>query len=224
MTTASLEALGLSLELAGLTALLLLLPGIPLAWWLASSRRRIRPLVETLVSLPLVLPPTVLGFYLLLAFSPDSALGRLLDTLGLPPLAFSFPGLVVGSMIYSLPFMVQPLQNQFAGLDSSVLEAAATLRAGPWDRFFHLVLPLARPGLISALVLSFAHTLGEFGVVLMVGGNIPGHTRVASIAIYDQVENLNYTAANHLSLALLAVAFVLLLLIYGLRRTGSAFR
>ena len=224
MTAASFQALGLSLELAGLTALLLLLPGIPLAWWLASSHRRIRPLVETLVSLPLVLPPTVLGFYLLLAFSPDSALGRLLDALGLPPLAFSFPGLVVGSMIYSLPFMVQPLQNQFAGLDPSILEAAATLRAGPWDRFFHVVMPLARPGLISALVLSFAHTLGEFGVVLMVGGNIPGHTRVASIAIFDQVENLNYSAANHLSLALLAVAFVLLLLIYGLRRTGNAFR
>lgn len=220
MTAAELQALGLSLELAGLTAILLLIPGLPLAWWLAHSRARLRPVVEALVSLPLVLPPTVLGFYLLLAFSPDSPLGRLLDSLGLPPLAFSFPGLVVGSIIYSLPFMVQPLQNQFAALDPAVVDAAATLRAGPWDRFFNVVLPMARPGLITALVLSFAHTLGEFGVVLMLGGNIPGRTRVASIAIYDQVESINYAAANRLSLALLVLAFGLLILIYAVRHRG----
>jgi len=220
MTAAEMQALGLSLELAGITAILLLIPGLPLAWWLARSRARLRPAVEALVSLPLVLPPTVLGFYLLLAFSPDSPLGRLLDGLGLPPLAFSFPGLVLGSIIYSLPFMVQPLQTQFAALDPTVLDAAATLRAGPWDRFFHVVLPLARPGLITAVVMSFAHTLGEFGVVLMLGGNIPGRTRVASIAIYDQVENINYAAANRLSLVLLILAFSLLILIYAMRRNG----
>ncbi|WP_097459845.1 molybdate ABC transporter permease subunit [Mangrovitalea sediminis] len=214
-------ALFLSLKLAGLTTLVLLLLGLPLAWWLARNRHPVRALIEAVVALPLVLPPTVLGFYLLVAFSPTGSVGHWIAALGGPPLVFSFTGLVVGSCLYSLPFMVQPLQTQFAALDRRSLEAAATLGAAPLDRFFSVILPQSRGGLLTACVLTFAHTLGEFGVVLMIGGNIPGQTRVASIAIFDQVEGLNYAAANHLSLILLGVSFGLLLAVYLLKRRWS---
>lgn len=211
-------ALFLSLRLAGTTTLVLLLVGLPLGWWLARNRHPLRVLVEAVVALPLVLPPTVLGFYLLVAFSPKGWLGHWIGAMGGPSLVFSFTGLVVGSCLYSLPFMVQPLQTQFAGLDRRSLEAAATLGAGPLDRFLSVILPQSRAGLLTACVLTFAHTLGEFGVVLMIGGNIPGQTRVASIAIFDQVEDLNYAAANQMSLILLAVSFGLLILVYLLKR------
>lgn len=208
-----LQALLLTLQLATVTTVILLLLGTPLAWWLASSRSRVRPFVEALVALPLVLPPTVLGFYLLIAFSPDGLIGRPLQALGLPSLAFSFTGLVVGSVVYSLPFVVQPLQNAFSSLGRRPLEVAATLGAGPLDRFCYVVLPLTRLGYLSAAVLGFAHTLGEFGVVLMIGGNIPGQTQVVSIAIYEHVEALAYPQAHVLAGLLLAISFLVLLLV-----------
>ncbi len=211
-------ALWLTLRLAAISALLLLLLGTPLAWWLARTRFRFKSVVEAVVALPLVLPPTVLGFYLLLLLAPDGAIGRLWQSLGGDPLVFSFNGLVIGSVIYSFPFAVQPLQAAFAGLSRGCLEAAATLRAAPLDRFLSIALPLARPGFLTAAVLGFAHTLGEFGVVLMIGGNIPGRTRVISIAVYDQVETLQYHQAHLLSAAVLALSFVLLLAVYALNR------
>jgi molybdate transport system permease protein len=171
-----------------------------------------------MVALPLVLPPTVLGFYLLLLMGPYGPLGALMVSLDGRPLAFTFAGLLIGSVIYSLPFVVQPLQNSFTAMGSRPLEVAATLRAGPLDRFFTIALPLARPGILTAAVLGFAHTLGEFGVVLMIGGNIPGSTRVASIAIYDHVENLDYTNAHALSAVLIVMSFLLLLIIYRYNR------
>ncbi len=209
-----LAALGLTLKLALASTLLLLVLATPLAWWLARTRWRGRALIEALVALPLVLPPTVLGFYLLLALGPDGVSGWF----GLPPLAFTFAGLVVGSVIYSLPFVVQPLRDAFAASGTRAMEVAATLRAGPWDRFVHVALPLARPGFMTGAVLGFAHTLGEFGVVLMIGGNIPGQTRVASIAVYDHVEQLDWGQAHSLSLVLLALSFTLLVAVYTGRR------
>ncbi|HYA36781.1 MAG TPA: molybdate ABC transporter permease subunit [Candidatus Methylomirabilis sp.] len=211
-------ALWLTLRLAGITALLLLLFGTPLAWWLARTRFRFKSVVETMVALPLVLPPTVLGFYLLLLLAPDGAIGRLWQHLGGDPLVFSFKGLVIGSVVYSLPFAVQPLQAAFATLSRGCMEAAATLRAAPLDRFLSVAVPLARPGFLTAAVLGFAHTLGEFGVVLMIGGNIPGRTRVISIAVYDQVETLQYRQAHLLSTAVLMLSFVLLFTVYTLNR------
>jgi len=211
-------ALWLTLRLAGITALLLLLLGTPLAWWLARTRFRFKSVVEAVVALPLVLPPTVLGFYLLLVLAPSGAIGRLWQDLGGDPLVFSFSGLVIGSVIYSLPFAVQPLQAAFATLSRGCMEAAATLRAAPLDRFLSVAAPLARPGFLTAAVLGFAHTLGEFGVVLMIGGNIPGRTRVISIAVYDQVETLQYRDAHLLSAAVLTLSFVLLLAVYTLNR------
>jgi molybdate transport system permease protein len=202
----------------------LLLLGIPLAWWLARTRWRGRVLVEAVVAMPLVLPPTVLGFYLLVLLGPRGALGGLVQVLGGPPLAFSFGGLLIGSVIYSMPFVVQPLQSAFAALGERPLEAAATLRAGPLDRFFSVALPLARPGLVTGAVLGFAHTLGEFGVVLMIGGNIPGRTQVLSIAIYDHVEALEYGAAHVLSACLLGVAFVMLVAVYAVNRRFAVAR
>ncbi|WP_347330165.1 molybdate ABC transporter permease subunit [Marinimicrobium locisalis] len=216
--TADWVALGITLKLAALTTLILLAVGTPLAWWLARSRWRYRFLVEAMVALPLVLPPTVLGFYLLLALGPRGPLGATSQWLWGEPLAFSFTGLVIGSVVYSLPFVVQPLTGAFNSLGSRPLEAAATLRAGTWDRFVSVVLPLARPGFLTAAVLGFAHTLGEFGVVLMIGGNIPGETQVLSIAIYDHVESLDYPRAHWLSGGLLVLSFVLLLAVYGLNR------
>ena len=211
-------ALWLTLRLAGISALLLLLLGTPLAWWLARTRFRFKSAVEAVVALPLVLPPTVLGFYLLLLLAPDGVIGRLWHSLGGDPLVFSFNGLVIGSVVYSLPFAVQPLQAAFASLSRGCLEAAATLRAAPLDRFLSIAMPLARPGFLTAGVLGFAHTLGEFGVVLMIGGNIPGRTRVISIAVYDQVETLQYRQAHALSAAVLVISFLLLLAVYTVNR------
>ncbi len=216
----SLESLWLSLQLASLSTAILLLVGTPLAWWLALGRGRGKSLVEAVVALPLVLPPTVLGFYLLLAMAPDGWLGRAWMALTGRPLAFSFPGLVVASVLYSLPFVVQPLKNAFETMGRSLLEAAWTLGSPPWRTFFNTALPLCRHGLLTATVLSFAHTIGEFGVVLMVGGNIPGETRVVSIAIYDAVEALAYGEAHRLSALLLIFSFAILLLVYRRRRSG----
>ncbi len=208
----------LSMKLAAVTTALLLLVGTPLAWWLATTRTRARPFVEAFTALPLVLPPTVLGFYFLILFSPGSVLGGLWrDSTG-TTLAFSFSGLVLASALYSLPFMVQPLQSAFEAVGRGPMEAAATLRAGRLDAFFNVALPLARRGVLTGAVLSFAHTIGEFGVVLMVGGNIPGQTRVISIAIYEQVEVLDYAQAHALSAILLVFSFTTLLLVYTLNR------
>lgn len=209
-----LNALVLTLQLAATTVVILLVLGTPLAWWLAHSRSRWRTLVEATVALPLVLPPTVLGFYLLLLLGPNGPVGGALVAMGGAPLAFTFAGLVFGSVVYSLPFVVQPLQNSFAAVGHGPLEAAATLGAGRRDRFFTVAVPLAARGFISAVTLGFAHTVGEFGVVLMIGGNIPGRTQVVSIAIYDHVEALDYGHAHVLSGMLLVLAFLLLCAVY----------
>ena len=204
----------LTFKLALVTTLCLLVLAIPLATWLAHTRNRLKPVVETMVSMPLVLPPTVLGFYLLMVFSPASALGSWLNEyLGLQ-LVFSFEGLVVASIIYSLPFMVHPIQSGLAGLPPSLREAAYVLGKSRTTTLFRVLLPNIKPALLTGIVLSFAHTIGEFGVVLMIGGNIPGETKVASITIYDQVEALNYGAANTYSLILFAITFVVLLTVY----------
>ena len=217
-------ALLLTLKLAGVSTLVLILLGTPLAWWLAKSHWRFKFIVEALVALPLVLPPTVLGFYLLVVFSPNSVFGGLFESLVGQPLAFSFIGLVVGSVVYSLPFVIQPLQNAFIAVGRRPLEVAATLRAAPFDRFISVVVPLARPGFISAAILGFAHTLGEFGVVLMIGGNIPGETKVASIAIYDHVESMQLASAHWLSAALLIISFCLLVLVYATNAKSRVLR
>lgn len=201
----------LTLGLAAVTTLVLLVLGTPLAWWLARSRTRWKEIVAAIVALPLVLPPTVLGFYLLIALGPSGPGGYVAGLYGARSLAFSFEGLVIGSVIYSLPFVVQPIRNAFESFGERPLEAAATLRAGPVDRFFSVALPLARPGLMTGAVLGFAHTVGEFGVVLMIGGNIPGRTRVLSIAIYDYVEQLEWGKAHMLSAGLLVFAFLVIL-------------
>lgn len=204
----------LSLKLAAVTTVILLLIGTPLAWWLSRTRHWLREPLNAVVALPLVLPPTVIGFYLLLLLGTEGPVGRLTAQLGLGTLPFTFPGLVVASVFYSLPFVVQPLQNAFVAIGERPLEAAATLRAGPLDRFFSVVVPLARPGFLTAAVLAFAHTIGEFGVILMIGGNIPGETRVLSVAIYDHVENLEYAQAHWLSAVMIGLAFVILLVLY----------
>lgn len=208
----------LTLKLALVTTLILLLLCTPLAWWLARSHWRFKFAVEAIVALPLVLPPTVLGFYLLLALGPHGVIGGSLEALGLKAPAFSFSGLVIGSVIYSLPFVVQPLQNAFVAIGQGPMEAAATLRASALDRFFSIAVPLARPGFLTAAVLGFAHTVGEFGVVLMIGGNIPGETQVLSIAIYDHVEALDYAQAHSLSALLLVMSFSLLVAVYAFNR------
>ncbi len=208
------QPLQLTFRLAFITTLLLLVISIPLAYWLAYTKHKIKPIIETLVSMPLVLPPTVLGFYLLIAFSPSSSLGSWLNEyLGLR-LVFSFEGLVLGSMLYSLPFMVHPIQSGFANLSSSMKEAAYMLGKSRRTTLFKVLLPNIKPSLLTGIVLAFAHTIGEFGVVLMIGGNMPGRTKVASIAIYDEVESLNYDAANAYSLILFAITFAILLLVY----------
>ncbi len=221
MNDADLTALLITLKLAGLTTLILLLIGTPIAWWLAHSRWRFKFLLEALIALPLVLPPTVLGFYLLIALGPNGPLGGLMISIGLQPLAFTFTGLLIGSVIYSMPFVVQPLQGAFSSMGNRPMEVAATLRASPLDRFFTVAVPLARPGFLTAAVLGFAHTLGEFGVVLMIGGNIPGKTQVLSIAIYDHVETLEYAHAHWLSGGLLLFSFLLLITVYGINRRLS---
>ncbi|MGV6827442.1 MAG: molybdate ABC transporter permease subunit [bacterium] len=211
-------ALLLTLQLATVSTVVLLIIGTPFAWWLANKRWRFKFLLEALVALPLVLPPTVLGFYLLVALGPEGPIGQLVNALGLQPLAFSFAGLVIGSVIYSMPFVIQPLQDAFSRIGDRPMEVAATLGASPLDRFFSIALPMARTGFITATVLGFAHTLGEFGVVLMIGGNIPGETQVVSIAIYDHVEALAYGQAHWLAGLLLLLSFVLLISVYVLKR------
>ena len=208
----------LTLELAGVTTVFLLLLGTPIAWWLARTRFRFKEAVAALVALPLVLPPTVLGFYLLIALGPDGPGGFVARLFGERSLAFSFPGLVIGSIIYSLPFTVQPIRSAFEAVGDRPLEAAATLRASPWDAFWTVAVPLARPGLIAGAVLGFAHTVGEFGVILMIGGNIPGATRVLSIAIYDHVELMEWGTAHALSGSLLAFSFVVVALTLSLQK------
>ena len=211
----------LSIELATVTTLVLLVVGTPIAWRLARSHHWTKRPIAAVVALPLVLPPTVLGFYLLLLLGPEGPVGRLMEGVGLAPLPFTFAGLVVASVFYSLPFAVQPLQTAFEAIGERPLEAAATRRASPFDRFFTIAVPLARPGFLTAAVLAFAHTVGEFGVVLMIGGNIPGETKVLSVAIYDHVETLEYGQAHLLSAGMIAFAFVVLMLLHALNgRTG----
>ncbi|GGU81764.1 molybdenum ABC transporter permease subunit [Pseudomonas laurentiana] len=213
-----LAAIWLTFKLASLTTLILLIVGTPIAWWLARTRSWLRGPVGAIVALPLVLPPTVIGFYLLLAMGPNGLIGQATQALGLGTVVFSFSGLVIGSVIYSMPFVVQPLQNAFSAIGERPLEVAATLRAGPWDTFFSVVLPLAKPGFITASILGFAHTVGEFGVVLMIGGNIPDKTRVVSVQIYDHVEAMDYLQAHWLAGAMLVFSFVVLLALYASRR------
>lgn len=215
------RALILSLKLALLVSAILLAVGLPLGYWLAFTRRRWKFLIEALVALPLVLPPTVLGFYLLVALGPQSPLGQLWQRWTGHTLAFTFEGLVIGSILYSLPFAVQPIAASFASIDRKLLAASSILGASAARTFFRIVVPLAAPGIITGFVLAFAHTLGEFGVVLMIGGNIPGATKTISIAIFDDVQALNYTAANHAALLLLALSFITLSLVYGLNRRSS---
>jgi molybdate transport system permease protein len=204
----------LTLKLAGVTTLTLLIIGTPIAWWLARTRAWYKQPIAAVVALPLVLPPTVLGFYLLLLLGPNGPVGQFTQALGLGTLPFTFKGLVVASVIYSMPFVVQPLQNAFEALGSRPLEVAATLRASPWDRFISVIVPLARPGFLTAAVLCFAHTIGEFGVVLMIGGSIPGETKVLSVAIYDHVETLEYGQAHLLAGGMLLFSFLVLVILY----------
>ncbi|HEA52947.1 hypothetical protein LCGC14_0673300 [marine sediment metagenome] len=210
------EPVWLTLKLAGCTTAVLLIIGTPVAWWLARSRHWVRQPVAAIVALPLVLPPTVLGFYLLVLMGPKGMVGQLTEQLGLGLLPFTFQGLVIASVIYSLPFTVQPLQNAFGSINQQLLEVASTLRASPRDRFFSIVIPLARPGFLTAGVLTFAHTIGEFGVVLMIGGNIPGETKVLSVAIYDHVESLEYVQAHWLAAGMVAFSFIVLVVLYSL--------
>ena len=219
-----LTALWTTLRLATLTTIILLIIATPLAWWLARTSWRYKFLLEALVALPLVLPPTVLGFYLLIALGPNGFIGGFMEAFGGSPLAFTFTGLVVGSVFYSMPFVIQPLQASFASIGQRPMEVAATLGASPLDRFFSVAVPLAAPGFVMATVLGFAHTLGEFGVVLMIGGNIPGATQVISIAIYDHVEAMEYTQAHWLSGGLLLLSFLLLISVYSLNRHFSLVR
>lgn len=214
-------AVWLTLQLATVTTVILMIIALPLGWWLARTNNRLRPLVEAVTALPLVLPPTVLGFYLLILMSPDSAIGGLWVRVTGDTLTFSFTGLVIASLVYSLPFAVQPMQTAFMAVPQGVLDAARTLGASPRDAFFSVSLPLARRGFLTAIVLTFAHTIGEFGVVLMVGGNIPGKTRVISIEIFNAVETLNYPTAHLLSLMLLVFSFGVLTLVYLVNRRGG---
>lgn len=219
LTPADITTLWLTFKVAGLATVLMLILGTPLAWWLARTTSRWKGVCNALVALPLVLPPTVLGFYLLILMGPSGPIGQLTTKLGLGTLPFTFTGLIVASVLYSLPFVVQPLQAAFAAIGDRPLEAAATLRAGPLDTFFSVVVPLARPGFLTATILGFAHTVGEFGVVLMVGGNIPDKTRVVSVQIYNHVEALEYGQAHWLAGGLLAFSFSVLLLMYSVLKT-----
>jgi molybdate transport system permease protein len=218
LSSEDLQTLWLTLQLAGMVTMILLLLGTPLAWWLARTPSRWRGPLGAVVAMPLVLPPTVLGFYLLLAMGPDGPLGSLLLKFGIGPLPFTFAGLVIASVVYSLPFMVQPLQSAFTAIGKRPLEVAATLRASPLDTFFTVVVPLAWPGYLTASILTFAHTVGEFGVVLMIGGSLPGKTRVASVQIYDYVQALEYGQAHRLAVVMLLFSFLVLLLLYTRRR------
>ena len=219
LNDAALQAITLTIRLAATTTLILLLLGTPLAWWLARTRSWLKGPIGALVALPLVLPPVVLGFYLLVLMGPQGPIGQLTQSLGLGLLPFSFAGLVIGSVLYSMPFVLQPLQNAFEAIGDRPLEVAATLRASPLDTFFSVVLPLARPAYLTAAVMGFAHTVGEFGIVLMLGGNIPGKTRVMSVQIYDHVEALEYSQAHWLAGGLLVFSFLVLLALYTLQAT-----
>jgi molybdate transport system permease protein len=219
-SSADFSAIWLTIKLATVVTVILLLIGTPIAWWLARTRSWWKGAVGAVVALPIVLPPTVIGFYLLVAMGPDGPLGQFTQSLGIGLLPFTFAGLVVASVIYSMPFVVQPLQNAFESIPERTLETAATLRASALDRFISVVLPLSRPGFITASVLGFAHTVGEFGVVLMIGGNIPDQTRVVSVQIFDHVEALEYAQAHWLSAAMMVFAFVVLLVLYTLNPTG----
>lgn len=218
LTDADITTIWLTLKLASIVTVLLLLLGTPIAWWLARTKSVLKGPVGAIVALPLVLPPTVLGFYLLIFMGPDGPLGQFTQWLGLGTLPFTFWGLVVGSLFYSLPFVVQPLQNAFQAIGDQPLEAAATLGASPIDRFFSVAVPMAKPGFISAAILRFAHTVGEFGVVLMIGGNIPGETKVVSVQIYDHVEALDYASAHALSAMMLLFSFIILLGLFGFQK------
>ncbi|MCF2949634.1 molybdate ABC transporter permease subunit [Paraglaciecola aquimarina] len=221
LSDSDIQTIFLTLKLASTVTLLLLFFATPLAWWLARTKSWLKVPISTIVALPLVLPPTVLGFYVLIAMGPNGFIGGFTQTLGLGTLAFTFWGLVVASMLYSLPFVVQPIQNAIESIGERPLEVAATLGAGPVDRFFTVVLPLAKPGFLTGAVLGFAHTVGEFGIVLMIGGNIPGETRVVSVQIYDHVEALDYAQAHQLSAMMILFSFVILFALYGLGRKSS---
>ena len=217
LTDGDLQAIWLTVRLAGLVTLILLLVGTPIAWWLARTPSRWKGPIGAVVALPLVLPPSVLGFYLLLAMGPSGPVGQLTQALNMAPLPFTFGGLVIASVFYSLPFMVQPLQTAFEAVGDRPMEVAATLRASPLDAFFTVAVPLAAPGFVTASILTFAHTVGELGVVLMIGGNPPGITRMASVQIYDHVEALEYLQAHRLSAVMLGFSFVVLLALYAWR-------
>jgi len=212
-------AIWLTIQLAGITTLALLVVATPLSWWLAFTRSRLKPVIETLTALPLILPPTVLGFYFLIVLGPGGTIGKWWLEITGSTLTFSFTGLVIASMIYSLPFVVQPITNAFADMGHKPLEEAASLGASPLDRFFSVALPLSKRGFLTATILGFAHTVGEFGVVLMVGGNIPGKTRVISISIFESVETLEYSSAHQMSALLIAFSFTVLLVVFALNRT-----
>jgi molybdate transport system permease protein len=222
LTDGDIATIWLTLRLATTVTILLLLLATPLAWWLARTHSWFKGPLSAIVALPLVLPPTVLGFYLLLAMGPNGAIGQFTQALGLGTLPFTFWGLVVASMVYSMPFVVQPIQNAIEAIGNRPLEAAATLGAGPIDRFFTVVLPLAKPGFMTATILGFAHTVGEFGIVLMIGGSIPGETRVVSVQIYDHVEALQYAQAHALSGVMIAFSFLVLLMLYTFQRKRKA--
>lgn len=221
LSTEDIQAIWLTIKLASVVTLLLLIIGTPLAWWLVRSRAWWKGLVASVVALPLVLPPSVLGFYLLLAMGPQGPLGKLTQLAGMSSLPFTFWGLVLASVLYSLPFMVQPLHTAFEAIGERPLEVAATLRASPLDTFFSVVVPMALPGFLTAATLTFAHTVGEFGVVLMIGGNVPGQTRVASVQIYDHVEALEYSQAHTLAVAMLLFSFAVLLALHVWRQQPS---
>ena len=219
-----LSALLVTIKLASITTVILILVGTPIAWWLSQTRFKFKAVIEAIIALPLILPPTVLGFYLLMTLGTNGPIGNFLESLGGSSIAFTFTGLVVGSVIYSLPFVVQPLQNSFGSIGKQPMEVAATLGASKLDRFFTVAVPLARSGFITASVLGFAHTVGEFGVVLMIGGNIPGETGVLSIAIYDHVEAMEYGQAHILAGGLLVLSFVMLLVVYMFNHRFSIMR
>lgn len=221
LSEADLGAIWLTLKLASTVTLLLLIIGTPIAWWLSRTQSWLKGPIAAIVALPLVLPPTVLGFYLLIVMGPNGFIGDLTQSLGLGTLPFTFWGLVFASIIYSMPFVVQPLHNAMDAIGKRPLEVAATLRAGPIDRFFTIVLPLAKPGFITASILGFAHTVGEFGVILMIGGNIPDETRVVSVQVYDHVESLEYAQAHSLSALLIIFSFVVLLALYWSQRKNK---
>lgn len=221
LSASDLEAIWLTFKVATTVTVILLLIGTPIAWWLARTRSRLKGPVGAIVALPLVLPPTVLGFYLLIAMGPNGFIGQLTQELRIGTLPFTFWGLIVASVFYSLPFVVQPIQNAIEAIGERPLEVAATLRAGSWDRFFTIVLPLAKPGFITAAILGFTHTVGEFGVVLMIGGNIPGQTRVVSVQIYDHVEALEYDQAHKLAAIMVIFSFLVLLGLYSFQRKNT---